>query len=200
MTVYYDSDVERLSPNSGETTVSWLKGSGLMSIEQLTSSLNDVIACTYGNLSTSGQFSPYSPVSQVVGTARHVPVKSQPSPEEAAFESRRAKLIAAVTSMRESAPDWYAGGAKVSEESASTAEKFLRCLPARSILPKVAADGEGDVMFVWEDGGVSCIVTVEPKILHLVSNPGGRGQQIDEQRFLGVEIPPTILRHIPRSK
>ena len=37
MTVYYDSDVERLSPNSGETTVSWLKGSGLMSIEQLTS-------------------------------------------------------------------------------------------------------------------------------------------------------------------
>ena len=200
---FHDTEIEKPSPNSGDTTVSWLSSSGLLSVDQWPSDINDVITGAYGRLVTSGQFvsPPYSAISRAAGTASQAAVTNRPSAEDVAFENHREKLIAAVTSMKESSPDWYALGTKVSEESALTAEKFLRCLPTRVVLPKVAADGEGDIMFVWEDAGVSCIVTVEPKMLHLVSNPGSRAaRQIDEQRFLGVQIPPTILRHIPRSK
>jgi hypothetical protein len=195
---FYDIAVEKPSPNSGDTTASWLNGSGFLSIEQWTTNIHGVIGAAYANLSTSGTSLPHSTISTAAGTAYHAALKKTPSQEEAAFEEHRAKLIAAVASMKESAPNWYGDTAKVSEGSALTAEKFLRCLPLGSALPKVAADGEGDVMFVWEGATVSCVVTVEPKTLHLVSKPGSKGvQQIDSQKFLGVQIPPTILRHIP---
>jgi hypothetical protein len=192
----YDKDVELPSPNSGGTGVPWLNGSGVLQIERLASPM-DMVASVYGNLSTSAHFPSYD-VSVAAGTAYRAPAKRSPSPEKLVFEEHRARLIAAVASMKEAAPNWYGAEAKVSEESALTAQKFLRCLPYGSVLPKVAADGEGDVMFVWEGPAVSCVVTVEPKTLHLVSNPGSKGvQQIDGQKFLGVQIPPTILRHIP---
>lgn len=195
---FYNAEVEMPSPNSGGTDVTWISGSGLMPIEQWSSQINDVIAGAFLNLGTSGFAVTYSPVSMAAGTAHQAPLKHRPSPEETVFENHREKLIAAIARMKESAPNWSGSDTKVSEESASTAEKFLRCLPVGSALPKVAADGEGDVMFVWEGPSVSCVVTVEPKTLHLVSKPGSKlVQQIDGQKFLGVQIPPTILRHIP---
>jgi hypothetical protein len=191
------SDIERSTPNSGSATseANWLNGTVLG--DQWSTSVGDFFAA-YTNFATAGSFGLYATISRASGTAGNVATKSEKSPEQDAFEKHRARLIAAVASMKETAPNWYSANAKVSEGSASTAEKFLRCLPFGSALPKVAADGEGDIMFVWEGPSVNCIVTVEPKTLHLVSNPGSKGvQQIDAQKFLGVQIPPTILRHIP---
>jgi hypothetical protein len=120
------------------------------------------------------------------------------SPEQVAFENRKARLISAVIAMKRSAPNWYGSLTTVSDLSAQNAENFLRCLPGNAVLPRVAPDGEGDIMFVWDGPDQSCIVTVEKRALHLVSHLGTQEvKQIDEQRFLGVRIPPAILEHIP---
>jgi hypothetical protein len=119
------------------------------------------------------------------------------SPEQVAFEKRKARLISALMAMKVSAPNWSGYTSVVREPSAMTAEKFLNSLPGNSALPKVAPDGEGDVMFVWDDPN-SCIVIVEPRMLHLVSKPGtGDSKQVRSQQFLGVIIPPAIQQYIP---
>lgn len=147
---------------------------------------------------TAGSFPLYTTVTRASGTAHAEPQKRS-GPEAAAFIEQRERLISAINSMRTSAPNWAGREARISNGAASTAEKFLRCLTERHVLPKVAADGEGDVMLVWgDDTNIICIVTVEPKLLHLIGKPGTRGaQRIDAQRFLGVQIPPTVLRQIP---
>jgi hypothetical protein len=195
----FESCIEKSAPNSGgPPDVNWANGSGMMLGDLWAASIANAFAAAYSRFGTSGSFGLYETVSRASGTAGAMPKETRQSPDEIAFESHRSRLIAAVSSMKAAAPNWYGTDAKVSEESASTAEKFLRCLPFGSALPKVAADGEGDVMFVWEGPGISCVVTVEPKTLHLVSRPGSKTvQQIDGQKFLGVQIPPTILRHIP---
>jgi hypothetical protein len=120
------------------------------------------------------------------------------SPEQVDFEKRKARLIAAIDRMKTSAPNWSADRLVVNETSAVSAEKFLKCLPGDARLPKVAPDGEGDVMFVWDDAHNACVVTVEQRTLHVVSKPGTPDvKQIDAQKFLGVRIPPAVLECIP---
>jgi hypothetical protein len=121
------------------------------------------------------------------------------SPEQVAFEKRKARLVNAVNAMRVSSPNWDGTQTRVNEASAQSAKKFLECLPGNAILPRVAPDGEGDVMFVWDAPGQSnCIVTVEKRLLHLACGLGTAGvKHVNEQRFLGVQVPQSILKHIP---
>ncbi|HLZ03426.1 MAG TPA: hypothetical protein VKR55_14905 [Bradyrhizobium sp.] len=122
------------------------------------------------------------------------------SSEQVEFEKRKARLIDAVTAMKSSAPNWSGRGTRVSEASAQSAKKFLECLPGNARLPRVAPDGEGDVMFVWDNlpGGQSCVVTVEKRDLHLACGLGTpEAQHVDAQRFLGLKIPKAIFDRIP---
>jgi hypothetical protein len=137
-------------------------------------------------------------ISEVSGTPRS-PVRGEEGDErDAEFETRRSRLIAALRRLKDSAPTWSGVSTKINPASALTAEQFLLRLAPAVALPKVAPDGEGDVMFVWDQPGKECVVTVEPKLLHLVSKPGDpAGVQISAQRFLGIQIPPSILRHLP---
>jgi hypothetical protein len=135
---------------------------------------------------------------EVSGTNRSPPRGETDHPSDTEFETRRSRIIAAVRRLKDSAPNWSGVSTKVDAGSALTAERFLFCLPSTVALPKVAPDGEGDVMFVWDEPGKQCIVVAEPKLLHLVSKPGDpTGVQISAQRFLGIQIPPSILRHLP---
>jgi len=121
------------------------------------------------------------------------------SPEQIAFEKGKERLIGAVNRMRSSSPNWRGAQTRVSEESAQSAKKFLDCLPGNAILPRVAPDGEGDIMFVWDaPGHPNCVVTVEKHSLHLASGLGTpEAMHVDDKRFLGVQIPRSILKHIP---
>jgi hypothetical protein len=121
------------------------------------------------------------------------------SPQQIEFEKRKARLIDAVTAMRTSAPNWSGIDTRVRDSSSQSAKKFLECLPGNAILPRVAPDGEGDVMFVWElPGQQNCVVTVENRRLHLASDLGTpNARHVDAQRFLGVRIPKPILDRIP---
>jgi hypothetical protein len=121
------------------------------------------------------------------------------SAEQLAYENRKARLIDAVNIMKRSAPNWSGASTRINDLSAQSAERFLRCLPGDAVLPRVAPDGEGDVMFVWDSQNQqSCIVTVEQRALHLACQLGtSQEQHIAQQRFLGVRIPTAILDRIP---
>lgn len=124
---------------------------------------------------------------------------STKSPEQSRFEVKKARLIDAVRAMKKSAPNWSGSPTRVNDVSALSAEKFLDCLPGNTPLPRVAPDGEGDIMFVWDEPGKpKCVLTVERRSLHLACGLGTAGvKHIDDQRFLGVRIPQPILENLP---
>jgi hypothetical protein len=154
---------------------------------------------TYSDL-TTGFTGAYSPSGTVMGTPN---VSGDTGPKSSAqiqFEERRLRLISAILNMKGAAPNWSGIPSVVREDSANSAAQFLRCLPGDAILPRIAPDGEGDVMLVWEGPRGNCIVTVEKRSLHLVSEPGKVNvHQVGPQQFLGFSIPPSILTSIPRS-
>jgi hypothetical protein len=114
------------------------------------------------------------------------------------YEDRKTRLDAVIAGMVREAPSWDSEPATISAETANTARRFLRALPHNRALPKVAADGEGDLLFVWEPPYGSCIVTVQPGLLHLVDHPGTQyAEHIDAQPFIGRHIPLAILHALP---
>jgi hypothetical protein len=138
--------------------------------------------------------------SRATGTPTVSDDSSTKSNEQVAFEKRRSRLISAVNRMKRHAVNWSGADTCVREESADTAIQFLRYLPGDAILPQVAPDGEGDIMFVWDYQNGNCIVTVERHLLHLVSKPGTSDEKhIGPQQFLGFTIPTAIELRIPRK-
>ena len=156
-----------------------------------------VIATNYSDEATG--FSQWlSTWAHVSSTPTVADVQVTKSREQIEFENRKTRLIAAIERMKVTAPNWSADSLTVDSISAKSAEKFLNSLPGNARLPKVAPDGEGDVMFVWDDPDHTCVVTVEQRKLHLVSNPGTPdAKHVDSQQFLGVRIPNSILEYIP---
>lgn len=114
------------------------------------------------------------------------------------YEERRLQLRTIIDQMVVDAPSWDSDGAKVHSLSALTAQRFLTALPSNRELPKVAPDGEGDVLFVWEPPQGDCIVTVQHNLLHMVDRPGTRfAAHFDSVPFAGFHIPISILHAIP---
>jgi hypothetical protein len=187
-------DIQRNVSNSGDPTqVVGIPGSGGGAYTWTTIGLpalgNFLSFQYYYGMQATGFETPYAtpgPISERTKSA-----------EQIAYETRKARLIAAVEAMKRSAPNWSGSASTVNNLSAQSAEKFLNCLPGNAVLPRVAPDGEGDVMFVW-DGPQSCVVTVEKRALHLACRLGTpQMMQLDARRFLGVQIPAAILEHIP---
>ena len=120
------------------------------------------------------------------------------SSEQFDYQDRKARLRAAIDAMVEDAPTWSGEQSAVSMEAAKTAQSFLRLLTSNRELPKVAPDGEGDVLFVWEPPQGNCIVAVQSNMLHMVDQPGTQHvQHIDSQEFFGDRIPLAILHALP---
>jgi hypothetical protein len=205
MTLPHGTEVKtQYAGNSGEPAeVVGIKGSGGVSQTIVGSSFGDFLATYMSHIATMGMAG-LTPVYVDANLATATPVgtisEKTKSPEQIAFEKRKARLVDAVRAMRKSAPNWYAlTSMRVNDLSAQSAEKFLECLPGNALLPRVAPDGEGDIMFVWGDPGQpNCVVTVEKRALHLARGLGTPNvQHVDGRRFLGVQIPRPILERIP---
>jgi hypothetical protein len=188
---------QQYSGNSGDPTVVFgISGSGGHLSGAYSGFVREYIDTHYRGISATGSLASYTVSSFAVETPGAIS-ESTKSPEQIAFEKRKARLIAAVNVMKQSAPNWSGSAASVNDLSAQNAEKFLQALPGNALLPRVAPDGEGDIMFVW-DGPQTCVVTVEKRALHLACQLGTpQEQHIAQQRFLGVRIPTAILDLIP---
>jgi hypothetical protein len=185
----------RFSNSGGSAEFAAAPGSGTTWVSY---GLFDAVADAFGAANTAGFSADWLDMSRHTAMTAEIGEKTK-SPEQVAFEKRKARLISAVSAMREASPNWQGTQTRVNESSAQSAKKFLECLPGNAILPRLAPDGEGDIMFVWETPGQrNCVVTVEKRSLHVACGIGTpEVEQVDAQRFLGVRIPRSILKHIP---
>jgi hypothetical protein len=86
----------------------------------------------------------------------------------------------------------------VARQSLAFADALIRHLPINRILPKVAADEDGDILMFW-DGQNRCALTIAGSHLLMVVNPGAKSEHIDPVTYSGTNIPPTILARIPTT-
>ena len=85
----------------------------------------------------------------------------------------------------------------VEASAAETAKRFLRGLSDNMVLPKVAPDGDGDVLLVWDDGAPRLIVTVESARIHAAVNPGTSSSEHFDDIEFGESIPNRIAKLVP---
>jgi hypothetical protein len=148
------------------------------------SSADDIIVSDFSNIEYSDAFERFR--------------YCDSSSESLEYEDRKARLLSLLDSMACGTPSWDGEVDIVSEESAKTARRFLKALPPNRELPKIAPDGEGDVLFVWEPPHGNCIITVQRDLLHLVDHPGSPyAAHVDEQMFTGYRMPVSVLHAIP---
>jgi hypothetical protein len=89
--------------------------------------------------------------------------------------------------------------ATISPLTASTAELFLRGVPARKVLPKISPDGDGGLMMAWEGIGDPLIVTIDDlRISAVVAAATPRAEYLDRIPYVdGATLPAEILKEIP---
>lgn len=92
-----------------------------------------------------------------------------------------------------------AGEMSVARQSLAFADALIRHLPINRILPKVAADEDGDILMFWEEPN-RCALTIAGSQLLMVVNPGAKSEHIDPVTYSGGHIPPAILARIPTKK
>lgn len=86
---------------------------------------------------------------------------------------------------------------KATEDAALT---VLRNLTPEYQLPKLAPDGEGGVLLVWETADKSVILTVHGWTLHLVQAPAAAlSDYVDDVPFDGQALPERIRKLIPKQ-
>jgi len=57
---------------------------------------------------------------------------------------------------------------KITSETSLAAISFLNQLPPEIELPKIAPDGEGNLVSAWETGNSSVLLTTEDRQIHMV--------------------------------
>lgn len=90
---------------------------------------------------------------------------------------------------------WPTGGpVRVSPITAKAANRLLALLPDDIMLPKVAPDEEGELIFAWESEGRTDLVVVDGWQLHIVVKAGTReARYYDDIQFTGEIIPAAVI-------
>jgi hypothetical protein len=116
------------------------------------------------------------------------------------IERARSELLAAIRYLAKTPITWSEREpAPIDRLSAETALAFIRCMPADRAFPKLAPDGEGGIMFVWDSQERKAMITVDRAFLLLVIHPGeSDSYHFRPLRFDGETIPPIIVEELPR--
>jgi hypothetical protein len=131
---------------------------------------------------------------------QRIAVSSAASSYNPMVERRRAALIAAIKHLVASPITWTEDEpTPIDGVSAETALAFIHKLPPDRAFPKIAPDGEGGIMLVW-DQVTKALITIDRGILLLVTNPGQpNSHHFRPLRFDGEMIPSIILESLPRA-
>jgi hypothetical protein len=136
------------------------------------------------------------------------PIRPQPritppsaaSSYDLAAERTRATLVGLIKHLATTPITWTERDPiRIDKISAETAIGFIHQLPPDRAFPKVAPDGEGGIILVWDSGSQKELITVDRTSLLLIENPGQPSSyHFRPLRFDGERIPPIILEHLPR--
>jgi hypothetical protein len=123
------------------------------------------------------------------------------SPEAVERQRKRRQLIALITRFASDGLSWNADyRTALSPDTALAATAFFLRFGDAFQLPKIAPDGEGGLMLVWEGHGDPIVGAIDNWRLHLVAGAGTpHAHYIDDVPFDGENIPEQISRRIPLS-
>lgn len=86
----------------------------------------------------------------------------------------------------------------VSQEVARNAKKFIDLIPLNRKLPKVDADGEGAMMFLWAETSKRVLVVVEADRLHIAFNAASPNSEYSADiPFNGTSLPEQLVTNLP---
>ena len=86
----------------------------------------------------------------------------------------------------------------ISQNVAEAAKKFLDLLPLNKTLPKVEADGEGAMMFLWTHQEKHLLVLVETDRLHMAINAASpEANYVSDIHFDGNSLPGQLIDRLP---
>jgi hypothetical protein len=112
-----------------------------------------------------------------------------------AREKMRDLLITSVHRFAAESVDAY----RVSAETAEASVGFIKALGGTMQLPKIAPDGEGGLMAVWDDGDAPIALVVDNWNMHLVTGATTpRAQYFDSLPFDGTRLPEELVVSIPK--
>jgi hypothetical protein len=116
------------------------------------------------------------------------------------IERHRAALISAIRYLAKNSINWSTHEAvSLDGVSVETALSFIQCLPIDRFFPKIAPDGEGAVVLIWDAPGRRALITCDGAKLLLVRDPGGPSSfHFSPMRFNGETIPSIILENLPQ--
>jgi hypothetical protein len=99
------------------------------------------------------------------------------------------------TSLKRFATESYEG-LRITSETQTAAQGFISAIGETFDLPKVAPDGEGGLMLVWEAASVALVV--DGWRLHLVVDAGTpHARYFDDLPFDGKNLPDEVLKVVP---
>jgi hypothetical protein len=115
------------------------------------------------------------------------------------IERERAGLVAAIAYLAANPITWTERDpVRVDTTTAESAVAFITRLPADRTFPKIAPDGEGGMMFVWNGRERKTLLSIDRTTLLLVSEPGRESSfHFSPLRFDGETIPAIVLEHLP---
>jgi hypothetical protein len=120
--------------------------------------------------------------------------------EALSYKKTREALVALVYCFEIYGLSWKGEeAAKINPRTAVAAEMILRALPASKALPRIAPDGEGGLMMVWEGRGEPFLLTIDNFRLHgVIAAATPQAEYIDDMPFDERQIiPRPILDAIP---
>jgi len=92
-------------------------------------------------------------------------------------------------------------GVVVTKQASRNARHFLDSIVDKYELPKVAADGEGGLVFAWEeDNRTNVVVGFAEKVIYAVEAPGTNESKHFEEETYYDEVPLKILQMLPMKK
>jgi hypothetical protein len=111
------------------------------------------------------------------------------------YEKKREELITLVKQLSSDPFSWNSNAhCVVDGDTAIAATRFLSRIPTPWKLPRLAPNGEGGLIMIWDHDASQAIVVVTEWKLHLVSNPGtSAAAYIDDEPFDGETIPTEFI-------
>lgn len=129
------------------------------------------------------------------------PVVDQfPSPEFAKQSQEMSKLLVLIDQF---ASDGFScvgeRASKISKETAQSARSLFSSVLPAGRLPKIAPDGEGGLIALWDSTTHPVVLVIDNWRLHLVKNAATpEAEYFDDLPFDGESVPQVVSESIPR--
>lgn len=119
-----------------------------------------------------------------------------------AAEDDRLRLLVAIASLGAYPVTWgEREPVGIDDLAIETALAFISRLPADRAFPKVAPDGEGGLMLIWDGEPPRALLSIDRTMLSLILNPGTpASDHLPSARFDGELIPAGILNVLPHRR